>query len=84
MNTIYRLAPDLPASAQQIALEAAGEPGIKGVRLYVDGVSLDTTDHTPFQAWWQLQLGQHEAWATALRADGSRVETQHIHFEVRS
>ncbi len=83
-RTIFRLAPDLPAEAQQLKLSAAGESGITSVSLWVDGVRLDTSGAAPFQAWWPLQLGQHSAWAEGVRADGSRVETEHVQFEVRS
>ncbi len=82
-NTVYRLAPELPIDAQQLALQAAGEPGIVQVTLYVDGVPLDTTGAPPFQAWWPLELGQHQAWAEGVRADGSQVETEHVRFEVQ-
>ncbi len=82
-NTIYRLAPELPADAQQLSLEAAGEAGIGQVSIWVDGVQLETTSQGPFQAWWRLELGKHEAWAEGVRADGSRVETEHVRFEAR-
>jgi hypothetical protein len=53
------------------------------VTLYVDGQALANLDAPPYQAWWVLAAGSHEAWASGLRQDGARVESLHIKFTVK-
>lgn len=82
-NSVYRLAPDLPAEAQSIRLEAAGEPGLSRVTLWVDGSQLAAPDSPPYEAWWKLEAGFHQAWAEAMRPTGERIVSQRVPFEVR-
>jgi hypothetical protein len=37
----------------------------------------------PYQAWWPLTTGVHEAWAEAVTNDGEKVTSELIRFEVR-
>jgi hypothetical protein len=56
---------------------------VRQVTLYVDGQALASLDAPPFEAWWGLSAGAHEAWAAGVRQDGSRVESAHVHFTVK-
>jgi hypothetical protein len=53
------------------------------VTIYIDGQALANLDAPPYQVWWVLAAGPHEAWATGLRLDGSRVESPHVQFIVK-
>ena len=81
--TAYQISPGLPLANQQIRLLAVGAGDIVQVTLYVDGQALASLDAPPYQAWWPLVAGAHEAWAAGLRQDGSRVESAHVHFTVK-
>ncbi len=82
-QAIYRFAPGFPPGAQQIRLEAVGAPGLQSVTFWMDGVQLASFSAAPFQAWWPLAVGKHEAWAEAVLEDGSRVTSERINFEVK-
>jgi len=83
-RTTFQISPGLPLANQQIQLLAVGAGDLRQVTLYVDGQALASLDAPPYQAWWALAAGEHEAWATALRLDGARLESPHIRFTVRS
>ena len=82
-RTTFQISPGLPLADQQIRLLALGAGDLRLVTLYVDGQALASLDAPPYQAWWVLAAGPHEAWATGLRLDGSRVESPHVQFTVK-
>jgi hypothetical protein len=82
-RTTFQISPGLPLANQQIRLLAVGAGDLRQVTLYVDGKAVASLDSPPYQAWWVLSAGPHEAWASGLRLDGSRVESQHIKFTVK-
>jgi membrane carboxypeptidase/penicillin-binding protein PbpC len=82
-NAVFRLAPDMPAEQQKISLQAVGETGLTEVTLWVDGVQVARLVSAPYQAWWTLSLGSHEAWAEGRRPDGEEVASQRVNFTVR-
>jgi 1A family penicillin-binding protein len=82
-NATFRLAPDMPADQQKIAIQAVGEAGLSQVSLWVDGNLLAQVGSTPYQAWWTLTLGSHQAWAEAVRANGEKVTSPVVSFSVR-
>jgi len=79
---VYRLAAGLPAESQRILLQAAVPPGLDNVIVWVDGQPLAHFDAPPYQAWWTLAPGQHEAHLTGLAGDGTAVESPPVRFEV--
>jgi hypothetical protein len=85
-HSIFHITPTLPLADQRIQLKAAGENGLNRVRLWVDGQPVEVAqagqDVSPYVGWWALVPGKHTAWADALRADGSPVESEKIEFEV--
>ncbi|HEX9028303.1 MAG TPA: penicillin-binding transpeptidase domain-containing protein, partial [Anaerolineales bacterium] len=82
-NAIFRLAPDLPADQQKIAIQAAGEAGLREVTLWVDGNMIARLVSAPYQTWWSLAIGSHQAWAEAIRQNGEKVTSQVVSFSVR-
>ena len=82
-RTTFQISPGLPLANQQIRLLAVGAGDLVQVTLYVDGHALASLTAPPYQAWWVLAAGAHEAWAAGLRLDGSRVESPHIKFTVK-
>jgi hypothetical protein len=81
--TTYQISPGLPLANQQIRLLAVCAGDLTRVTIYVDGQALAGLDAPPYQAWWPLSAGAHEAWASGLRQDGSRVESAHVRFTVK-
>jgi 1A family penicillin-binding protein len=82
-QAIYRFAPDYAAQAQQIRLEAVGISSLQSVTLWVDGVKLAELSAAPYQTWWPLAVGQHEAWAEAVLSDGTFASSERVSFEVK-
>lgn len=81
-QAVYQLAGSIPTSDQQIAIQAAGDAGLSGVRLLVDGTALSLLPGQPLQAWWTLSPGPHTAWAEAVLPSGERVESEKVKFTV--
>jgi hypothetical protein len=46
------------------------------------GPGMDPFAKPPFEAWWPLSAGVHQAWAEAVREDGEQVASPRITFEV--
>ncbi len=82
-NAIFRLTPDLPAEQQKIAIQAVGEAGLSDVSLWVDGELVARLSSAPYQAWWALTPGSHQAWAEATRANGEKLTSLVVSFSVR-
>ncbi|MBN1147609.1 MAG: penicillin-binding protein 1C [Anaerolineales bacterium] len=81
-GSAYRLSSSFDAGAQRILIEAVGEPGLLEVTLIVDGQPLATLSAAPYQAWWTLAAGEHQAWAECLRQDGKRMVSEIVMFFV--
>ena len=81
-NSAYHLSAAFDASAQSILLEAIGEPGLREVTLWVDGMLIARFTSAPYHAWWALQAGVHQAWAEARRENGERVRSEVVTFTV--
>jgi membrane carboxypeptidase/penicillin-binding protein PbpC len=82
--TTYRLSPKLPATAQQVRIEAVGSADIAPVTLYLDGQPLSIQQHPPYLAWWPLQPGRHTAWAVGQDAAGRQITSERVSFTVRA
>jgi len=80
--SIYRQDPNFPQDAQRIQVAAAAEAGFSSVSLYVDDLLLAEFHAPPYQAWWTLSIGQHEAWAEGSTPDGSTLRSPTVQFEV--
>jgi penicillin-binding protein 1C len=82
-NATFRLAADLPADQQKIAIQAVGEAGLSQVTLWVDGSLIASMASAPYQAWWTLTTGSHQAWAQAVRTNGDKVTSPVVSFMVK-
>ena len=81
-NSLYQLSPTLPAESQRLELLAAGQAGLSQVTLWVDGLLVATFDQPPYQAWWVLQEGSHQAYAQAVTASGETITSPVVIFDV--
>lgn len=82
-GSLYRLAPGYAAQAQSLHLIAVGEVGLQEVTLWVDGSQVARLRQPPYEAWWPLVAGTHQAWAVAIRPDGSQITSKRVNFEVK-
>jgi penicillin-binding protein 1C len=84
-NALYRYVPSVGSGTQRLRLEAVyeGEVGLGEVTLWVDGQMVSRLFQSPYQAWWPLAIGMHEAWAEGVMLDGMRVASDRIQFEVK-
>jgi penicillin-binding protein 1C len=82
-GALYHLSPSLETQAQRLRLEAVGEPGLRQVTLWVDGVQIASLEALPYQAWWTLQPGVHRAWAEARRSNGELLTSPVVTFTVK-
>ncbi len=67
-GSVYRIAPDLPAAAQQIQVLAETDLSGGRLRLWVDGHLLTQCAAATCQGWWPLQAGLHRFWADVVFA----------------
>jgi membrane carboxypeptidase/penicillin-binding protein PbpC len=84
-NALYRLVPSVSGETQRLRLEAVYTPGGVGLRevsLWVDGQMVARLTQSPYQGWWPLTSGVHEAWAEAVRQDGVRIVSERVRFTV--
>ncbi|MBN1304956.1 MAG: penicillin-binding protein 1C [Anaerolineales bacterium] len=77
-NTTYRIDPDYAPSSQQLKVEAIGVPALIEVSLWADGTRLVVLAGPPYQAWWQLEPGEHRFWAEGVDSEGQIVESNVI------
>ncbi len=77
-NSTYRIDPAFDASAQKLLIEAVVGAGISQVTIWVDSIPLATLTESPFQAWWQLSVGEHRFWATGVTVNGNTVTSDTI------
>jgi 1A family penicillin-binding protein len=86
VNALYRYAPSVPGETQGLRLEAVSTTGggsLREVTLWVDGQVVSRLTQPPYQAWWPLSPGIHEAWAEAVTRDGEHIASERVQFEVR-
>ena len=91
-GAVYRQSVNVPARAQRLHLQALTGlnrlTGLRQVSLWVDGEQVAVFDldkeagESPFQGWWTLAPGQHQAWASAVLEGGRQIESQRVEFEV--
>ena len=80
---VYRLATELPREMQRLQLQAVAEAGLVDITLWLDGQVLGAFSGPPYEAWWALEVGSHQVWATAQTLAGEQVISETITFEVR-
>ncbi len=84
-GTVYRISPELPASAQRIPLDvqvvAAGF--VSRVEVWKDGALLRQFDRPPYRDFWELQPGAHTFVARAHLRDGQMLESPPVRVWVK-
>ncbi|MCC6801603.1 MAG: hypothetical protein IT319_01865, partial [Anaerolineae bacterium] len=80
--TIFQLSPLLPPETQRLRLTVGAPQGTESVTYVLDGEPLATVEQSPWEAWWALELGDHELTAEALLADGTTEISPAIPFSV--
>jgi penicillin-binding protein 1C len=81
-HTLFRLSPTLPSSAQKIRLEAIGQGAWQEVTIWVDDTAVATLEAPPYEVWWQLTPGQHNAWANGRDEQGNLLTSEPVSFTV--
>lgn len=83
-NSTYVLYNHLDPGVQQIPIQLTVGEGIAQVTVWVDGSLFATLDQAPYEAWWQLALGEHRIWAEAVDGNGGRIKSDVITVKVLS
>lgn len=78
----FRISPRMSPEYQRILFEAVGVGELQTVRIWLDGALLASPSATPYRTWWQLQPGEHRAWAEADFAGGQTITSPVITFSV--
>lgn len=85
-NAIYQLAAgygDLQRLyLQSIATMASPGVYLEEVTFWVDGEQVARLAAPPYEAWWPLVLGSHQAWVEAGLSNGQRITSERVGFEV--
>lgn len=85
-NALYRYVPSVSGETQRLRLEAVsslGEGDLREVTLWIDGQIVARMTQSPYQAWWPISLGVHEAWAEAITRTGEHIASERIPFNVK-
>ncbi len=83
-NSVFSLSPQLPAELQQIEVTARMNTptAVRATDLLIDGQTIGTFSRRPYRALWRLTGGSHTAQAVAIDADGNRIQSDIIRFQV--
>jgi membrane carboxypeptidase/penicillin-binding protein PbpC len=79
---VYKFSPSVDPETQKLLLEAIGETDLKHVKIWIDGNVVGEFDQHPYQAWWSLVTGKHEAWAEGILQDGTTILSERVVFTV--
>ena len=82
-NSTFRFDPTFDASAQKLLIEAVVDAGITHVTIWVDGIPLATLTASPYQAWWQLSVGEHRFWVTGVTVNRETVTSEVVTIKVQ-
>ncbi len=82
-ESIYKFSETQDAKSQALRLAADGEAGLGPVSFFVDGNLISTVPAPPYETWWPLSVGTHEAWVSATRSDGVEVSSLHVRFYIK-
>ncbi len=82
-NATYRLDPTFDISAQKLLIEAVAGAGFTEVTIWADGIPLATLTESPYQAWWQLSVGEHRFWVTGVTVNGETVTSEVVTITVQ-
>jgi penicillin-binding protein 1C len=80
--SLYQLSPTAPAETQRLRLAAAAPHGTHQVIFALNGQPVAEVEGAPWEVRWPLQIGQFELVAEAHLADGTRMLSAPVTFEV--
>jgi hypothetical protein len=85
-NSVFSVTSRIPAEMQRIEVSARlnGTGASGDVTLLVDGQAIGTFARAPYRALWPLAPGEHAAQAVGVDANGQRVESNVIQFQVQA
>lgn len=93
-NSIFLLSPQLPFDLQQVEISArfaapslpplnkGGRGGVRSVTLLIDGKPVGGSTAPPYRALWPLAVGEHQAQALAVDANGNQIFSPIVNFVV--
>jgi 1A family penicillin-binding protein len=83
-NSVFALTPQIPLDLQRIEIAArSGGTDVPGqVSLLMDGQTIATFFSPPYRALWSLAVGDHTLQAVSVDAQGQRVESAPLQFQV--
>lgn len=83
-NSTYVLYSHLDPATQQIPIQVLAGQDISQVTVWVDGNLIAALSQEPYEAWWQLSIGEHHIWAEAVNGNGERIKTNVVMVNVSS
>ena len=82
-GSVYWLSVSLDQHSQRIRLEAQAPAGVRQLSFWIDGLQVAVLQDEPYQAWWTLEKGMHQAWVQAILASGETLTSEAAAFEVK-
>ena len=80
--TTYELSPVLPAHTQRVKLAVSAPRDATHIDYHLNGERVATAGSAPYEAWWQLAIGQYDLTAEITHTDGSTTRVGPISFDV--
>jgi len=86
-NAVYILSPGF-GDSQRLQLQAVIDgmenlpAAVRMLRFWIDGKELAEIHRSPYETWWELQLGKHQLKAQAELNNDERIDSEEVFFEV--
>lgn len=80
--TNFEISPITPIETQRLRFSVATPLDTVSVAYYINDSLHDTKTDAPFDAWWQLDMGEWEIIAEATLADGTTLRSDSLYFTV--
>lgn len=80
--TSFEISPITPIETQRLRFSVATPSNTVSVNYYLNGVLHETKTDAPFDAWWQIDVGEWELVAEAILTDGATLTSDSLYFTV--